>query len=139
MAYRRRPWRDANAPAILAPIILAAILRERPGSAMAKKTRKKAAAKATKKSKASTRKKGAKTKAAVPKKRRKVAAQKKSKPIAKKTLIAKKTPARKKIRKPPPESFSEKVAEAFTAVVDTLTDAERLHHELDPDVSREPE
>ena len=131
------PWRGANAPSIR---VMAAILRERLGSAMAKKTRKSTAAKATKKSKASTRKKGAKTKGAVSKKRRKVAAQrKKSKPLAKKNIKNKKTLARKKIRKPPPESFSEKVAEAFTAVVDTLTDAERLHHKLDPDVSREPE
>lgn len=106
---------------------------------MAKKTRKKSAAKATKTSKALTRKKGARKKTAVAKKSRKVAARKKSKPIAKKKPVAKKTPARKKIRKPPPESFVEKVEDAFTAVVDILTDAERLHHKLDPGVSREPE
>jgi hypothetical protein len=98
------------------------------GSAMAKKVRKKAASKATKKSRALPKKKGA-----VTKKKRKAAAKKKSKPIAKKKLT------RKKIRKPPPESLRDEVAGAFTAVVDTLTDAERLHHKLDPGVSREPE
>jgi len=106
---------------------------------MAKKTRKRVASKAAKKSKALTGKKGAKKKAAVTKKRRKIAARKKSKPVAKKKLIAKKTPGRKKIRKAPPESFLHKVDDVFTAVVDTLTDAERLHHKLDPGVSREPE
>ena len=109
---------------------------------MAKKTHKTAAAKATKTSKGLTKKKGAKKKGAVAKKTkktRKVAAQKKSKPIAKKKLIAKKALARKKIRKPPPESFVHKVEDAFTAVVDTLTDAERLLQKLDPAASREPE
>ncbi len=66
---------------------------------MAKKTRKKAAAKAAKKSKA--RKRVAKKKTAAAKKARKVAARKKSKPVAKKKLV------RKKIRKPPPESFAQ--------------------------------
>ncbi len=98
---------------------------------MAKTTGKRAASKATKKAKALTKKKDA-----VTKKRRKVAAPKKSKPIAKEK---KKKLAGKKIRKPPPESFADKVADAFTAIVDTLTDAERLHHKLDPGVSREPE
>jgi len=101
---------------------------------MAKKTRKRTAAKVTKKSKALTKKKSA-----ISKKRRKVAAQKKSKPIAKKKLIAKKKPAEKKISTQPPESFPHKVADAFTAIVDILTDAEQLHHKLDPGVSNEPE
>ncbi len=100
---------------------------------MAKKTRKRTAAKVTKKPKILTkkktaRKKAAKKKSAISKKRRKVAAQKKSKPIAK-----------KKISMQPPESFPHKVADAFTAIVDILTDAERLHHKLDPGVSNEPE
>jgi len=38
-----------------------------------------------------------------------------------------------------PESFSQKVAGAFHAIVDTLSDAEQLHRKLDPGVSREPE
>ena len=113
---------------MLAPILSAAMPRQRPGSAMVKKTHRKAAAKATKKSKTSTKKKGT-----ISKKRRKIAARKKSKPVAKKT------PARKKIRKAPPENLLHKVEDVFTAVVDTLTDAERLHHKLDPGVSREPE
>ena len=99
---------------------------------MAKKTHKRAAAKAAKKSKALTRKKGAKKKSAATAKPRKAAAPHKSKP-------AKKKPVRHKIAEPPPKSFPEKVAGAFTAVVDILTDAERLHHKLDPGVSREPE
>ena len=32
-----------------------------------------------------------------------------------------------------------KVAGAFRAVADTLTDAEQLHEKLDPGISREPE
>jgi hypothetical protein len=46
--------------------------------------------------------------------------------------------ARKPIPKAP-ESFSQKVAGAFHAIVDTLSDAEQLHRKLDPGVSREPE
>jgi hypothetical protein len=98
---------------------------------MAKKSRKKAAAKATKKTKALTKKKAAKKSAkktiAVTKKRRKTAAPKK--PIAKKAAA----------RKPLPESLLHKIEGEFTALVDTLTDAEHLHQKLDPGVSREPE
>jgi len=97
---------------------------------MAKKTRKRVASKAARKSKAATKKA---KKAAPTKKRRKAAAQKKSKPA-----VSKK-PAAKKVRTPRPESLPERVADVFTAIVDTLTDAERLHHKLDPGVSREPE
>ena len=100
---------------------------------MAKKRRKKAAARATKSAKVTAKRTSAKTKAAIAKTRRKVAAPKPSRPVA-----AKK-PERKPIAKPRPESFAKKVAHAFTAVVDTLTDAERLHHKLDPGVSPEPE
>jgi hypothetical protein len=69
----------------------------------------------------------------VTKSKRKVEAKKKSK------HIVNKKPAGKKIRKPAPESFPARIVDAFTAVVDTLTDAERLHHKMDPGVSREPE
>ena len=105
---------------------------------MAKKTRNKAAAKVAKTAKALTRKKGAKKKTAkkktaVAKKPRKAAVSKKSKPVA-----AKK-PVPENIVTPPSKSFPEKVAGAFSTVVDILTDAERLHHKLDPGVSREPE
>jgi len=51
----------------------------------------------------------------------------KAKPPAKKKPVA------------PAESLPQKIAGAFTAVVDILTDAERLHHRLDPGISREPE
>jgi hypothetical protein len=82
------------------------------GAVVPKMMRKKIAAKVKRKSKALIDKKSA-----VTKKKRKVAA--KSKPIAK--------------------SLADKVAGTFTAVVDTLTDAERLHHKMEPEVSREPE
>ena len=104
---------------------------------MAKKTRKKAAAKARKKAKTSPKKK-----VAVKKKAGKAAAPKKSKPVAKKK------PANKTIRTPPspppaPESFlrkiEHKIEREFAAVADTLTDAEELHHKLDPGISNEPE
>jgi hypothetical protein len=62
----------------------------------------------------------------------------KKKSIAKKTLKTKSSTA-KKISNPPPESFPHKIARAFNAIVDTLTDAEHLDHQLDPGVSREPE
>jgi hypothetical protein len=151
------PWRGADAPPILSRRFIQRQFRGKDrGSEMAKKTRKQTASKATKRSKASTKKKGAKKKAAkktaaIAKKQRKIAAPKKStavakkkavakKPLtAKKALIAKKAPAGKKIRKPPPESFIDKVEDAITAIVDTITDAERLHRQLDPGVSREPE
>ena len=94
---------------------------------MTKMRRNKTAAKATKKSKTSGKKGG------VTKSKRKVAAKKKITHIAKETLV------RKKIRKPPPERFSVKVGDAFSAVVDTLTDAERLLHKMHPETSREPE
>jgi hypothetical protein len=42
-------------------------------------------------------------------------------------------------RKPPPESLLHKIKSEFTAILDTLTDAEHLHENLDPGVSREPE
>jgi len=83
-------------------------------------------------------------------KQRKVAAKKptsnakkspaaKKAPIATKAPVSKKAVAGKKIRKPVPKSFIGKVEGAITAIVDTITDAERLHHQLDPGVSREPE
>jgi len=89
--------------------------------------KKRTASKATKKSK-TLGKKGT-----VTKKKRKVAAKKKSKHIAKEKL------ARKKIRKPVPERFPDRAVDAFTAVVDTLTDAERLLQKMNPGASREPE
>lgn len=95
---------------------------------MALKTSKRTASKAAKKSKAAAKKKGA-----VTKKIRKVAAQKKSQPAATKKR------AGQEARNAPPKSFPNKVAGVFTAIADTVTDAERLHHQLDPGVSREPE
>jgi hypothetical protein len=38
---------------------------------------------------------------------------------------------------PPRQSFSHRIAGAFKAVVDTLADAEQLHHRLDPDPTRD--
>jgi hypothetical protein len=100
--------------------------------AMAKKSRKRAAAKAAKKSKGSKKKK---TTAA--KKGRKAVARKKF--AAKTKLITKARPARKIIRKPPPESFVHKVEDVITGIGDIFTDAERLHQKRDPGISREPE
>jgi hypothetical protein len=106
---------------------MAATLWERLGSAMTKMGRNKTAAKATKKSKTSGKKGG------VTASKRKVAAKKKITHIAKEKL------ARKKIRKPPPERIPDRVVGAISAVVDTLTDAERLLHKMHPETSREPE
>lgn len=91
---------------------------------MEKKGHKKSSFKGKIKSKTLAKKKGA-----VTKKKRKIATRKKFKPSA----------ARKITRRRPPETLLEKVEDAFTAVADTLTDAERLHRKLDRGISREPE
>jgi hypothetical protein len=134
------------------------VLRQNWGSAMAKKARKKTAAKAAKTKKASSKSKAAKvtsaktkriktqtaktqvakTQIAKPKgaaanKPRKVAAPPPSKPVAKKK------PAAQKVQKSFLRTVEDKVAGAFNAVINTLVDAEQLHHKLDPGVSPEPE
>ncbi|HEY1473742.1 MAG TPA: hypothetical protein VGF53_06625 [Pseudolabrys sp.] len=80
---------------------------------MAKKSRKKSAAK------------GKKKPAVVAKKKRKTAAKKKT--------------ARKAKPKPKRKGVIATIVGAASAVVDTLTDAERLHHKLEPHVSPDPE
>jgi hypothetical protein len=99
---------------------------------MAKK-RKRTVAKAARKPKSPRRTAGAKRKAIVAAKRRKVAARKQTKPVAKKK------PAGKAAQKSLLKNVEEKVANAVNAVLDTLVDAEQLHHKLEPEVSREPE
>ena len=83
---------------------------------MAKKTRKKSAAKTKKKSKGA-------------RKKRKTVVRKKSK------AAARKKPARKAKRK----GVIGTIVADIKAVVDTLADAERLHHKMEPHVSRDPE
>lgn len=76
---------------------------------MARKARKKSAAKAKKK------------RAAVTKKKRKTAAKKKSKPARRKAAGTAK-----------PQGVIAEIAGGFGAVMDTLTEAERLHRKLEP-------
>jgi hypothetical protein len=38
---------------------------------------------------------------------------------------------------PPHDSLTHRIGNAFKAVVDTLADAEQLHHRLDPDPSKD--
>jgi hypothetical protein len=83
---------------------------------MAKKTRKRSAAKSKKKSKDA-------------RKKRKTVVRKKSK------VTARKKPA----RKAKPRGIIRTIVADIKAVVDTLTDAERLHHKMEPHVSRDPE
>ena len=83
---------------------------------MAKKARKKSAAKTKKKS-------------TLARKKRKTAARKKSK------VAARKKPARKVKSK----GVIGTIVADVKAVIDTLADAERLHHKMEPRVSREPE
>jgi len=83
---------------------------------MAKKARKKSTAKSKKKSTPA-------------RKKRKTVVRKKSK-----AAVRKKT-ARKAKRK----GVIRTIVADFRAVVDTLTDAERLHHKIEPHVSRDPE
>lgn len=88
---------------------------------MAKKTRRKSAAKGKKsRKKASS---GARNK-------RKTAAKRAAK---KKVRARKRKPAAK------PKGIVGRIVGAATALVSTLTDAERLHQKLEPHVSREPE
>ena len=120
---------------------------------MAKKKWKKATAKAAKTTKALAKKKTTKALA-----RRKTA---KKKTTGKKIAVARKrpktavaTPTKSVTKKPvakapaqsasgtkaaPPETLSHKIAGAVGAVVDIFTNAERLHHKLEPDISNEPE
>jgi len=85
---------------------------------MAKKARKKSASKTKKKP-------------AIARKKRKPAAKKTSRAAARKKAA---TPA-----KPQRKGIIAEIAAAAKAVVDTLTNAERLHHKMEPHVSREPE
>ncbi|MFI4960378.1 MAG: hypothetical protein ACHP82_02870 [Hyphomicrobiales bacterium] len=88
---------------------------------MARKARKKSAAKAKKKP------------TAVSKKKRRTVTKKKSKAAARKKAARKTNP------KPKPKGVVGTIVADIEAVVDTLTDAERLHRKLEPHVSREPE
>ena len=121
---------------------------------MAKKKRKKATAKVAKTTKALAKKKTTKAlakkkaakrktagkKIAVAKKRPKTAVATQAKSVAKKPVVkapAQSAPGTKAAA--PPETLSHKIADAVGAVVDIFTDAERLHHKLEPDISNEPE
>jgi hypothetical protein len=88
---------------------------------MARKARKKSAAKAKRKP------------SALSKKKRKTVAKKKSK------VTARKRTARKAKTKSKPKGVVGTIVADIEAVVDTLTNAERLHRKLEPHVSREPE
>ena len=77
---------------------------------MARKARKKSASRAKKK------------RAAVTKKKRKTAKNKQPRPPAR----------RKAARKAKPKGMIAEIAGGFGAVMDTLTEAERLHHKLEP-------
>ncbi len=123
---------------------------------MAKKARKKVAAKAKKPARRAAKRKTAAAKART-KPRRKAAAAKKAKPVANKATPAarKAKPVAKKAQSiagkpivaqqpaPPPKSFVQRVEQkiegAVAAAIDILTDAERLHHKLDPGVPPIPE
>ena len=80
---------------------------------MAKKTRKKSAAKKTKKKKKSV--------------------------SVRKAAVKRKAPARKKKPAAKRKGIIGKIVGAATAVVDTLSSAESLHHKMEPHVSRDPE
>ena len=90
---------------------------------MARKARKKSAAKAKKKP------------AAVSKKKRRTMTKRKSKVAARKKTARKAKPK----TKPKPKGVVGTIVADFKAVVDTLTDAERLHRKLEPRGSPESE
>jgi len=83
---------------------------------MAKKARKKSAAKTKKKSKGA-------------RKKRKTVVRKKSKVAVRK----------KAARKAKPKGVIGTIVADINAVVDTLSDAERLHRKMEPHISRDPE
>jgi hypothetical protein len=53
------------------------------------------------------------------------------------TPAAKQPPAAPASAPPAHESLTHRIGHAFQAVVDTLADAEQLHHRLDPDPSKD--
>jgi hypothetical protein len=88
---------------------------------MARKARKMSAVKAKKKP------------TAVSKTKRRTVAKKKSKAAARKKAARKTSP------KPKPKGVVGTIVADVEAVMDTLSEAERLHRKLEPRVSREPE
>lgn len=108
---------------------------------MAKK--RKATATKAKKAKARNTKTSAKKKRTAVKTRRKIAAPKRIKSVApKQAKSGGKKPAADAtatLAEKPSESFSHNVAGGFKAVLDTLVDAEQLHHRLDPDPAGDPD
>jgi hypothetical protein len=69
---------------------------------------------------------------------RKILAPKKPDPIAATPPAAQQQPATPASAPAPAhESFSHRIGSAIKAVVDTLADAEQLHHRLDPDPSKD--
>jgi len=72
--------------------------------------------------------------------RKKSAAKKKKKSAAARRAASKrKAPARKKKPAAKRKGIIGKIVGAATAVVDTLSSAESLHHKMEPHVSRDPE
>jgi len=72
--------------------------------------------------------------------RKKSAAKKKKKSAAaRKAASKRKAPARKKKPAAKRKGIIGKIVGAATAVVDTLSSAESLHHKMEPHVSRDPE
>jgi hypothetical protein len=112
---------------------------------MAKKTRRKTASRSAKTLKPAGKKKKTKSKTAKQKSTNKKAAVAKTrrtaaaKPAKKSKPAVQAKPAPKKAVRPPQKTFVQRVEGAFGAVADILTDAEQLHHRLDPGISKEPE
>jgi len=101
---------------------------------MAKKMRRKTAAKAAKRTKAVRR-----TKRAASKTRRKAASPEMPRAAAptEPQAAAPQPKSAVKAGAAPRESLVHRIGGAFKAVVDTLADAERLHHQLDPDPTKD--
>jgi hypothetical protein len=98
---------------------------------MARKMRRKTTAKAPKRAKAAR-----KTTRAASGARRKTAAPRKPKAAAPEKKPQAAAPAAKE-GTAPRESLAHRIGDAFKAVVDTLSDAERLHRQLDPDPAKD--
>lgn len=123
---------------------------------MAKKARKRVVAKAWKPARGAA-KQAAKRKRAAAEPRRKAAPAKAARPAAKKPAVGKPVTRKSVASKPVAaqsvtdqpaagqqtaqkrESFLHKIEDAVEAVFDTLTDAERLHRKLEPDITPDQE
>ena len=147
---KSRPWRAGQAPLMVGAQGFGETLGLHNGQIDAQKDRRESGEEIDRtEEKENRQKKGAARKAAAAKKPRKTAAKRVAKAAAPKAVAPKAVapkkpapittakPAAKKAPPPPRKSIVQRIEGAVTAAVDILTDAEQLHHRLDPDPARD--